>query len=79
MRSQLHRRPFGVPTGNVMLASGRRAVPLMRVQVPSSCMSMALRPTPIHKWPLPGVPDSVELMIKRDDLSGMEMSGNKVG
>jgi hypothetical protein len=79
--SHLHwrRHPVKSPSGTFMLASGRRAGSHMLVQVPSSCISMALRPTPIHKWPLPGVPDSVDLFIKRDDLSGMEMSGNKVG
>jgi D-cysteine desulfhydrase len=36
-------------------------------------------PTPIHRWTgLPGIPPSVDLWIKRDDLSGSTLSGNKV-
>ncbi|KAF3780682.1 putative D-cysteine desulfhydrase 1 [Nymphaea thermarum] len=35
-------------------------------------------PTPIHKWHLPGLPKDTEVWIKRDDLSGMQLSGNKV-
>lgn len=47
-------------------------------QVPSRYVEMALKPTPIHEWRLPGLPDSLALFVKRDDLSGMELSGNKV-
>ncbi|KAF8389643.1 hypothetical protein HHK36_024162 [Tetracentron sinense] len=35
-------------------------------------------PTPIHKWNLPGLPANTEVYIKRDDLSGVQLSGNKV-
>ncbi|KAL0341661.1 UNVERIFIED_CONTAM: putative D-cysteine desulfhydrase 1, mitochondrial [Sesamum calycinum] len=35
-------------------------------------------PTPIHKWNLPDLPKNTEVYIKRDDLSGMQLSGNKV-
>ncbi|KAL6595070.1 hypothetical protein ACP70R_048173 [Stipagrostis hirtigluma subsp. patula] len=35
-------------------------------------------PTPIHKWNLPNLPEGTEVWIKRDDLSGMQLSGNKV-
>lgn len=35
-------------------------------------------PTPIHRWNLPGLPNGTELWIKRDDFTGMELSGNKV-
>lgn len=35
-------------------------------------------PTPIHKWNLPNLPEDTEVWIKRDDLSGMQLSGNKV-
>jgi D-cysteine desulfhydrase family pyridoxal phosphate-dependent enzyme len=37
-----------------------------------------MTPTPVHRWRVPGVPADVELWIKRDDLTGMELSGNKV-
>ncbi|KAL2631056.1 hypothetical protein R1flu_015742 [Riccia fluitans] len=46
--------------------------------IPSSFVSLGLFPTPIHRWNLPGLPSGTELWIKRDDLSGMQMSGNKV-
>jgi len=34
--------------------------------------------TPIHAWQLPGVPEGFSIHIKRDDLTGTELSGNKV-
>ena len=34
--------------------------------------------TPIHKWNLPGIPSGVEVFIKRDDMTGSTLSGNKV-
>ncbi|XP_057842187.1 putative D-cysteine desulfhydrase 1, mitochondrial isoform X4 [Cryptomeria japonica] len=35
-------------------------------------------PTPIHRWNLPDLPTNTEVWIKREDLSGMQLSGNKV-
>jgi D-cysteine desulfhydrase family pyridoxal phosphate-dependent enzyme len=36
-------------------------------------------PTPVHPWRrVPGVPAGVRLWIKRDDMSGCTLSGNKV-
>ncbi|PSC68993.1 pyridoxal phosphate [Micractinium conductrix] len=46
--------------------------------VPTQRYRLALLPTPIHPWPAPGVPPGCELHIKRDDLTGMQLSGNKV-
>ena len=46
--------------------------------VPERKLSLALRPTPIEKWDPPGLSGSLELWIKRDDLTGMTLSGNKV-
>lgn len=38
-----------------------------------------MKPTPIHQWRLPGgVPDGFEVLIKRDDLTGAALTGNKV-
>ena len=34
-------------------------------------------PTPVHRFDVPGIPRGCELWIKRDDLSGMQLSGNK--
>ncbi|KAK2166068.1 hypothetical protein NP493_1335g00002 [Ridgeia piscesae] len=34
--------------------------------------------TPIHKWNLPDVPEGFEVYIKRDDMTGSTLSGNKV-
>lgn len=46
--------------------------------VPTEKVALAMTPTPVHRWNVPGVPEGVELHIKRDDLSGMQLSGNKV-
>jgi hypothetical protein len=40
---------------------------------------LGLLPTPVHRFAPPGAPAGSEIWIKRDDLSGMQMSGNKVG
>lgn len=39
---------------------------------------LAQLPTPIHRWNLPGVPEEFEVLIKRDDLTGASLTGNKV-
>ncbi|KAM0841536.1 hypothetical protein ACQ4PT_058965 [Festuca glaucescens] len=46
--------------------------------VPSHNFTLGQFPTPIHKWNLPNLPKDTEVWIKRDDLAGMELSGNKV-
>lgn len=46
--------------------------------VPEERFALSVLPTPIHRWLIPGVPEGVELYVKRDDLSGMQLSGNKV-
>jgi 1-aminocyclopropane-1-carboxylate deaminase/D-cysteine desulfhydrase-like pyridoxal-dependent ACC family enzyme len=46
-------------------------------QKPTHRYSLGMLPTPVHRWHVPGVPDDVELYIKRDDLTGMQLSGNK--
>ncbi|WIA13925.1 hypothetical protein OEZ85_002495 [Tetradesmus obliquus] len=46
--------------------------------VPSTRYRLGLLPTPIHRWPLPNLPPGTEVWVKRDDLSGMQLSGNKV-
>ncbi|KAG6384243.1 hypothetical protein SASPL_155954 [Salvia splendens] len=46
--------------------------------IPSHIFSLGHFPTPIHKWNLPYLPKGTEVYIKRDDLSGMQLSGNKV-
>ncbi|CAL5226871.1 g9743 [Coccomyxa viridis] len=45
---------------------------------PSKQYALGLFPTPIHRWNPPGIPEDVEFWIKRDDLTGMQLSGNKV-
>ncbi|XP_057804154.1 putative D-cysteine desulfhydrase 1, mitochondrial isoform X2 [Salvia miltiorrhiza] len=45
---------------------------------PSHVFSLGHFPTPIHKWNLPNLPNNTEVYVKRDDLSGMQLSGNKV-
>ncbi|XP_050219154.1 bifunctional D-cysteine desulfhydrase/1-aminocyclopropane-1-carboxylate deaminase, mitochondrial [Mercurialis annua] len=46
--------------------------------VPTHQFSLGLFPTPIHRWHLPNLPSGTEVYLKRDDLSGMQLSGNKV-
>uniref|UniRef100_A0ACD6A583 Uncharacterized protein n=2 Tax=Avena sativa TaxID=4498 RepID=A0ACD6A583_AVESA len=46
--------------------------------VPSHNFILGQFPTLIHKWNLPNLPKDTEVWIKRDDLAGMELSGNKV-
>ncbi|KAH9780796.1 putative D-cysteine desulfhydrase 1 [Citrus sinensis] len=46
--------------------------------IPSHVFSLGHFPTPIHKWNLPNLPHNTEVWLKRDDLSGMQLSGNKV-
>ncbi|KAK7279284.1 hypothetical protein RJT34_24331 [Clitoria ternatea] len=46
--------------------------------LPSHIFSLAHLPTPIHPWNIPNLPPNTHLWIKRDDLSGMQLSGNKV-
>ncbi|CAN4085429.1 unnamed protein product [Withania somnifera] len=46
--------------------------------IPSHTFSLGHFPTPIHKWNLPNLPNNTEVWLKRDDLSGMQLSGNKV-
>lgn len=41
-------------------------------------MHLAQIPTPIHKWSLPGIPEGFEMSVKRDDLTGAALSGNKI-
>ncbi|XP_065850335.1 bifunctional D-cysteine desulfhydrase/1-aminocyclopropane-1-carboxylate deaminase, mitochondrial [Euphorbia lathyris] len=46
--------------------------------IPSHRFSLAHLPTPIHRWKLPHLPKGTEVWLKRDDISGMQLSGNKV-
>lgn len=46
--------------------------------LPPQIVSLGHLPTPIHKWNLPNLPNNTEVWLKRDDLSGMQLSGNKV-
>lgn len=46
--------------------------------IPRSRYVLGMLPTPIHEWRVPGLPEGVRMLIKRDDLSGMQLSGNKV-
>ncbi|CAH1783589.1 unnamed protein product [Owenia fusiformis] len=46
--------------------------------LPKYKIKLAQSPTPIHKWNIPGVPDEYTISIKRDDMTGSTLSGNKV-
>ena len=53
-----------------------KVLPLL--QGPSKQYVLGLFPSPLHRWHPPGIPEDVEFWIKRDDLTGMQLSGNKV-
>ncbi|KAI8490680.1 hypothetical protein Bbelb_314730 [Branchiostoma belcheri] len=52
-------------------AAGLTGIPQCRVQ-------LGMCSTPIHRWEVPGLPDDLELFIKREDMTGCALSGNKV-
>lgn len=54
------------------------SAPECLIQAPKHRYALGIFPTPLHRWHPPGLPDNVEMYIKRDDLSGMQLSGNKV-
>ena len=39
---------------------------------------LANTPTPIHHWAVPGLPEGISVFIKRDDMNGSTLGGNKV-
>ncbi|XP_069114459.1 uncharacterized protein [Argopecten irradians] len=45
---------------------------------PTHRLKLANERTPIHRWELSGIPAGFELSIKRDDMTGCLLSGNKV-
>ena len=42
-------------------------------------LQLAQKNTPIHQWSLPNIPNGFEVSIKRDDMTGSVLGGNKVG
>eukprot|EP00759_Apiculatamorpha_spiralis_P054835 PhF_6_TR7044/c0_g1_i1/m.10583/K05396/dcyD; D-cysteine desulfhydrase len=48
------------------------------VFVPTHRFKLSHTPTPCHIWNLSGLPEDVALYIKRDDYTGVELSGNKI-
>ncbi|XP_078380990.1 uncharacterized protein LOC144663796 [Oculina patagonica] len=46
--------------------------------IPRNFVKLAQRDTPIHSWHVPNLPKEFSLFIKRDDLTGCALSGNKV-
>ncbi len=45
---------------------------------PSHRLILAMAPTPIHSWALPGLPPGVRVSVKRDDMTGSTAGGNKI-
>lgn len=46
--------------------------------IPKYFVKLAQHNTPIHPWNIPNLPKEFSLFIKRDDLTGCTLSGNKV-
>ncbi|KAK9814762.1 hypothetical protein WJX72_011104 [[Myrmecia] bisecta] len=68
MRQMLELEPYSAPDWAKALQE----------HAPRERYALGLFPTPVHRWHPPGLPEGVELWIKRDDLTGMQLSGNKV-
>lgn len=50
-----------------------------RVQsIPKERLELCMKPTPIHPWPLQGLPADVRVSIKRDDMTASTAGGNKI-
>ena len=78
-RSQVHR--LRVRAATCVVSAQEYLVPLwvpQGVVVPQRRLQLAHLPTPIHTWSVPRVSAATQVMIKRDDCSGCELSGNKV-
>ncbi|KAL9964244.1 hypothetical protein ACROYT_G027857 [Oculina patagonica] len=45
--------------------------------IPKHFVKLAQRNTPIHPWNIPNLPKEFSLFIKRDDMTGSTLSGNK--
>ena len=51
------------------------------LKIPTSRAKFAVTPTPIQKWPLEMTKkggSKIELFVKRDDLTGAALTGNKI-
>ncbi|CAH3166701.1 unnamed protein product, partial [Pocillopora meandrina] len=46
--------------------------------IPRYYVKLAQHDTPTHQWNLPTLPKEFSLFIKRDDMTGSTLSGNKV-
>ncbi|ELT93489.1 hypothetical protein CAPTEDRAFT_123695 [Capitella teleta] len=46
--------------------------------VPTHRIQLGHLNTPVHSWKLPGLPRDVQLAIKRDDMTGSTLGGNKI-
>ncbi|XP_067945832.1 uncharacterized protein [Watersipora subatra] len=46
--------------------------------IPKHFVQLATKPTPIQRWNFPGTPEQFEVYVKRGDLTGSLMTGNKV-
>ncbi|XP_039256003.2 uncharacterized protein LOC120332755 [Styela clava] len=46
--------------------------------LPKFRIPLAMTPTPIHEWKIEDIPEAFQLFVKRDDLTGCLLSGNKV-
>ncbi|EDO38385.1 predicted protein [Nematostella vectensis] len=46
--------------------------------LPKYYVKLAQHNTPVHEWDLPDIPNGFQIGIKRDDMTGSNMSGNKV-
>ena len=45
--------------------------------LPERRLALANLPTPLEPWSPPGIPEGIDLWIKRDDCTGSTLSGNK--
>eukprot|EP00052_Salpingoeca_macrocollata_P034980 m.13188 g.13188 ORF g.13188 m.13188 type:complete len:354 (-) comp7275_c0_seq1:23-1084(-) len=48
------------------------------LHIPQKRLQLAMKPTPIHRWRIPNLPNNARVYIKRDDMTGSTLGGNKV-
>ncbi|XP_006823418.1 uncharacterized protein LOC100378838 [Saccoglossus kowalevskii] len=84
----LARRPLTTNTTTTAMASNKLTELLAAYdppewaktlkRIPECKVKLSMYDTPIHPWNIPGIPNEFKLHIKRDDLTGSTLSGNKV-
>ena len=65
------------PSLRCMQSISRSATPAFTLLIINTSPQLCMAPTPVHRWRLPGLPGPFSVWVKRDDLTGSTLSGNK--